>query len=132
MTQWSHHVRYSCRHTDCQAECINHLDASCTHYKQCRDCYQSHRVGLRPRTDHLPDQPIESEGERETACPAAQRSEQPGPTAERSEAVVPSRPTGSAPSRGDPEARAPPPNPEGEGNLDSRSPAEQSRFSDTD
>ena len=132
MTEWSHYVQYRCRHRDCQAECINHLDASCTHYKECRDCHQSLSAELRPRSDHLPDTAVTSEGEGESARPAAQRSEQPGTSAERPEAVAPTRPAGSDPSRVDPEARAPPPNPEGEGNLDFVSSDEQSRFSDSD
>jgi hypothetical protein len=89
-------------------------------------------VELDPITSHLPATAVKSEGEGESARPAAQRSEQPGTSAERPEAVAPTRPTGSDPSRVDPEARAPPPNPEGEGNLDSGSSAEQSFFSDLD
>lgn len=78
-----------------------------------------------------------SEGEGEPARPAAQpersssrqsaqrseqtaptrgaSGEQPEPDRERPERSAPARPAGSAPSRGDPEARAHPPNPQGEG-----------------
>lgn len=106
MTDWSQFVRYFC--ACCGEECINHADAVTTENTLCRTC--SDVFGF-----SRGDPTATSEGEGESAGPKAQRSECPGPDRERQSRSAPARQTGSAPSRGDPEARAHPPNPEGEG-----------------
>lgn len=124
---WTEYVAYSCRRPACQDQCINRADSPYAQTKTCRACYPGVDPDeLNPRSKHLPkwaqgldpsDQTTASEGEGEPARPAAQRSEQPEPERERPERSAPARPAGSAPSRGDPEARAHPPNPQGEGDL---------------
>ncbi|WP_136688355.1 hypothetical protein [Halorhabdus amylolytica] len=106
MTDWSQFVRYFC--ACCGEECINHVDAVTTENTLCRTC--SDVLGVSRGWIA-----VTSEGEGEPAGPEAQRSEHPGPDRERQSRSAPARQTGSAPSRGDPEARAHPPNPEGEG-----------------
>lgn len=64
----------------------------------------------------MPSTDTTSEGTGELVRPETQRSEHPGTEDERQSHSAPARPAGSAPSWVDPEARAFPPNPEGEGN----------------
>jgi hypothetical protein len=114
MTDWSQFVAYDCRY--CNEGCINRVDASCAQANACRGC---HRVApLDPRDDHLedlPPQPTASEPKGAPARPGAQRSEHPGTERERQSRSAPARLAGSDPLRVDPEGRAHPPNPEGEG-----------------
>ena len=104
MTHWESYREYQCR--ICQEHCINRFDESVTKARECRSCHS---------VPTLEDAPDTSEGEGEPAGPAAQRSEQPGPERERQSRSAPSRPAGSDPLRVDPEGRAHPPNPEGDG-----------------
>jgi hypothetical protein len=62
-----------------------------------------------------PRQSTASEPKGAPARPGAQRSEHPGTERERQSRSAPARLAGSDPSRVDPEGRAHPPNPEGEG-----------------
>lgn len=110
MTDWSQYRAYVCIH--CHDDCINRQDGVPAQYSLCRSC-----VRLDPDLK-LSDLAATSEGEGEPAGPEAQRSEHPGPDRERPSRSAPARPAGSAPSWGDPEARAHVPNPEGEGPLD--------------
>ncbi|WP_155119981.1 hypothetical protein [Haloarcula rubripromontorii] len=105
MTDWSNYVQYRC--PLCQDNCINRVDHPATEANRCKQCHS------------VPSSTDTSEGAGELARPEAQRSEHPGPVGERQSPSAPARPTGSAPSRGDPEARTSPPNPEGEGNPNS-------------
>jgi len=114
MTDWSQYLAYQCRHSFCEADCINPVDASCTQARECQIC---HRL---PSTFVLEDEPnakepTASEPKGAPARPGAQRSEHPGPERERQSRSAPSRPAGSDPLRVDPEGRAHPPNPEGDG-----------------
>jgi len=97
VTYWEAYEAYRCR--ECRTNCINRFDDSATKARKCRLCHDV------PALNEA-SEPTISEGEGEPARPAAQRSEQPGTSAERPEAVAPARPAGSTPSRGDPEARA--------------------------
>ena len=118
MTEWSEFVFYECRNKYCQENCINHVDHQRTQLKVCRECLDTWEpvVDDLPRiTHHLPDQSTASEPEGAPARPGAQRSEHPGPERERQSRSAPARPAGSDPPRVDPEGRAHPPNPEGEG-----------------
>ena len=93
--KWQAYKAYRCK--ACREACINRFDDSATKASECRSCHY---------VPELESDNRHSEGEGEAARPAAQRSEQPGTTAERSEAVAPARPAGSDPLRVDPEARA--------------------------
>jgi len=134
MTLWSNYVQYYCRHPSCQEECINHIDQSRTIYKECRDCHLVDAgADLDPITNHLPDQPTESERKADPTCPDARPvGEHPGMERERQSRSTADRPAGSAPLRGDPGARAPPPNPEGEENLQTRTPDDEPLVLDRD
>jgi len=84
VTYWEAFEAYRCR--DCRTNCINKFDDSATKARKCRLCHDV------PALNEASETAI-SEGEGEPARPAAQRSEQPGPSAERPEAVAPARPT---------------------------------------
>mgnify|MGYP007008814015 CR=1 FL=1 len=109
MTDWSNYVQYRC--PLCQDNCINRVDHPATEANRCKQCYG------------VPSSEDTSEGTGALARPEAQATprrgadEHPGTGGERQSPPAPARPTGSAPSWGDPEARTSPPNPEGEGNL---------------
>ncbi|MFB6083532.1 MAG: hypothetical protein ABEJ94_04725 [Halorientalis sp.] len=47
MTDWSQFVAYRCRH--CKENCINHVDAERTQYKECAYCFSI------PAIEHAPD-----------------------------------------------------------------------------
>ncbi|MXR51123.1 hypothetical protein GRX03_05815 [Halovenus sp. WSH3] len=125
---WTNYAAYHCRFPRCNDPCLNRVDSPYSLTKTCRACFaESDLDDLDVRGDHLPewaksldpaDQTTASEGEGEPARPAAQPAgEQPEPDRERPERAAPTRPAGSAPLRGDPEARAHPPNPVGEGDF---------------
>ena len=113
MTDWSSYTQYFCSH--CHEECINHADSLPAQRHRCKSCILLELDNTPETGDAL----TTSEGTGELVRPEAQRSEHPGTVGERQSPSAPARPTGSAPSRGDPEARAFPPNPEGEGNPNS-------------
>ena len=117
MTDWSQFVAYDCRY--CNEGCINRKDATWTQVRECKGCHRA--VALDLRDDLVDERAIQStasEAKGETARPGAQRSEHPGPERERQSRSAPERPAGSDPSRVDPEGRAHPPNPEGDGGND--------------
>ncbi len=143
--EWSKYVEYNCREPECQDRCLNRADGVYAQTKLCRSCYPEKDIeSLSPRSHHLPDwargldidhTAATSEGEGEPVRPDAQATprsgadEHPGPGRERPERPAPARRTGSAPSRGDPEARAHVSNPKGERPL--HSDAHQSDESDS-
>jgi hypothetical protein len=114
MTDWSQFVAYDCRY--CNEGCINRKDANCAQVGACKGCHRAASLDLR---DNLLDerslQSTASEAKGAPARPGAQRSEHPGPERERQSRSAPTRAAGSDPSRVDPEGRAHPPNPEGDG-----------------
>ena len=116
MTVWEDYLVYRCRFLGCRDNCINHIDALVTHLRVCRDCHRTRDTDhLSKDTEHLPEHLTTSEAKGAPARPGAQRSEHPGPERERQSRSAPERPAGSDPSRVDPEGRAHPPNPEGDG-----------------
>ena len=55
MTDWNQFVSYTCRHRDCQSNCINRVSSRPAQTKQCRDCYEEHDPEtLNPLSHHLP------------------------------------------------------------------------------
>jgi len=115
MTEWSRYLAYECRNPECQENCINPRDAACTRERECRSCHRVPSLDSQESRTYRLEEPTASEPKGAPARPGAQRSEHPGPERERQSRSAPERPAGSDPSRVDPEGRAHPPNPEGDG-----------------
>ena len=118
MTDWSQFVAYECRNPECQENCINPRDATCARERECRSCHGIPSLDSEESKTCRPQEATASEPTGAPARPGAQPSEHPGPERERQSRSAPTRQAGSDPSRVDPEGRAHPPNPEGDGGND--------------